>query len=337
MIKLSIVIPCRNEANYIARCLESIINCDFSKDELFVFVCDGMSSDETPEIVRSFEIKYPYIKLIQNKYKTTPYALNLGINESDSEYITILGAHAEVNNDYFTRSIKAFELNENIACTGGLLTNQYHDAVSNAIGNALSSSFGVGDAYFRTGKSSGYVDTVAFGTYKRIIFNKIGFFDEDLARNQDDEFNFRLLKNGYKIYLDKEIIANYYVRASLYKLWRQYWQYGYWKVFVNVKHNMITTLRQLVPLIFVLFVFIGAFISLLSVFNRIAYLLIWIIYLFLGIYFAFKKNSSIKIALMTLISFIIVHFGYGLGYLAGILRFVFFKLKPGNNARRMSR
>ena len=337
MKTLSVVIPSRNEQDYIAKCLESIINSDFTKEKLAVFVCDGMSSDKTPEIVHSFELKHPYIKLIQNKDKTTPYALNLGIKESGSEYITILGAHAEVSKDYFSRSIKAFELNERIGCTGGFIANQYHDIASNAIGNALSSSFGVGNAYFRTGKSSGYVDTVAFGTYKRVVFVKIGLFDEDLARNQDDEFNFRLVKNGYKIYLDKEITAKYYVRASFNKLFKQYWQYGYWKVYVNVKHKMITTLRQLIPLFFVLFILTGVVLSILNYVFFKLYILILFIYLVTGLFSAVRKSKKIGTIILTLISFFIVHFSYGFGYLMGIIKFVFFRMKPGLTAESVTR
>jgi len=337
MKTLTVVIPSRNEQEFIAKCLDSIINSDFPKELLSVIVCDGMSTDDTPLIVKSYADKYDYINLKENTHRTTPYALNLGIKESNSNYITILGAHAEVHKDYFSRSVSAFDIDENIACTGGVLENRYHNKVSNAIGNALSSAFGVGDAYFRTGNSSGFVDTVAFGTYKKEIFNRIGLFDEDLARNQDDEFNFRLLKNGYKIYLEKNIKAKYYVRASYSKLWKQYWQYGYWKVYVNVKHKMITTLRQIVPLLFVLFIVAG---FVLSVFQPILtkyYIGVVSIYLAIGLISSVRKSKSIFLVVLNWFSYFIIHFSYGTGYLAGIFKFAIFRKKPGSKAESLTR
>jgi GT2 family glycosyltransferase len=121
----------------------------------------------------------------------------------------------------------------------------------------MSSVFGVGNAHFRTGGKSGCVDTVAFGAYRREVFERVGFFDEELARNQDDEFNYRVVQGGFKIFLDPAIQSDYFVRGSISKLYKQYDQYGYWKVFVNKKHGAVTTLRQLAPPLWVLFLLMG--------------------------------------------------------------------------------
>ena len=105
---LTVVIPCRNEENYIAKCLDSIIACSFDKDALEVFVCDGVSDDGTQEIVNRYEEKYSFIHLLVNDRKTTPFALNLGIEKSASEFVAILGAHAEVSVDYFSQCVADF-------------------------------------------------------------------------------------------------------------------------------------------------------------------------------------------------------------------------------------
>ncbi len=330
---VSVVIPCLNEEKYIERCLQSIVDVDYPKEKLEVFVCDGISSDGSREIISRMSASYPYIHLLDNEARTTPHALNLGLKRSNAEVKIILGAHAEIDRQFILQNIETLKESEEVGCSGGIIENVYEDNTSELIGKAMSSSFGVGNAHFRTAAKEGFVDTVAFGAYRKEVFEKVGYFDEDLVRNQDDEFNFRLLKNGYKIFLSKAIRSKYYVRASLKKLYRQYYQYGYWKVFVNKKHKAITTFRQLVPLFFVLYLFIGIAASI------IYRLLIGLFSFGLAIYFALSIFSAIRLhsspikILKTVSIFFILHFSYGLGYLNGIWRFVL--LGKGPDIRQM--
>jgi glycosyltransferase involved in cell wall biosynthesis len=321
MISVSITIPCRNEEHYIAKCLQSIVDCTYDKSHLTVFVCDGMSSDNTKAIILEFAQNYPFIHLIENSKKTTPFALNLGLKANNANIKIILGAHAEIYPDYINQCLQAFKFDEKIGCVGGVIENVYENQTAEIIGKAMSSGFGVGNAHFRTGQMDGFVDTVAFGAYKKEVFEKIGYFDEELIRNQDDEFNFRLLKHGFKIYLFRAIRSKYYVRASFKKLYKQYFQYGYWKVYVNKKHKTITTLRQIVPLLFVIYLIIGAILALLHPLILNLYLLVMVLYFFAGIYSAFKQNQKINTILGIVKTYFILHFSYGLGYLKGIIDF----------------
>lgn len=321
MKTVSIVIPCLNEKDYILRCLQSIAIQSYSKDLITTYICDGGSNDGTIDIIKDFINTNKGFTLLDNIQKTTPYALNLGIKESKADVIIILGAHSQLDINFVERNVSAFKINETIMCTGGVIENVYENQTSQIIGAAMSSSFGVGNAHFRTGNKNGYVDTVAFGAYKKEIFEKVGLFDEELIRNQDDEFNFRITNAGYKIYLNQDIKCKYFVRASFKKLFRQYFQYGYWKVFVAKKHKAITTIRQLIPLFFVLYLFsllvslsisILAF-KVLSVFG--------ILYVCLALFFAFKKSTSITSAFKIAFTFFILHLSYGSGYLKGVIDF----------------
>lgn len=325
MKSVSITIPCRNEQQFIGRCLQSIVDCNYDKLLLSVFVCDGLSDDQTPEIVKQFAQKHNFIHLIKNQKKTTPFALNLGLRANDADIKIILGAHAEIDAGYINKCLEAFSFDENIGCVGGVIENVYENETAAYIGKAMSSGFGVGNAHFRTGQMDGYVDTVAFGAYKKEVFEKIGYFDEELIRNQDDEFNFRLLKYGFKIYLYRPVQSKYYVRASFKKLYKQYYQYGYWKVYVNKKHQTITSIRQIVPLFFVLFLFGGAVLSILNPFIFKLYFCILLFYFAIGLYSASKLDKSIGSMIQIERSFIILHFSYGLGYLNGIIDFFILK------------
>ena len=321
MKSVAIVIPCRNEENYIARCIDSILLQSYPKDKLSIYICDGISTDLTISIIKRYGAIYHNIQLIINEKKTTPYALNLGINNSDTDIVIILGAHSEIHADYVSKCVESFSFDNNIGCTGGLIENVYESETAAVIGMAMSSSFGVGNAHFRTGKKDGFVDTVAFGAYKREVFNKIGLFDEELIRNQDDEFNFRLLKAGFKIYLWREIRSKYYVRASFKKLFQQYYQYGYWKVYVAKKHKAITTFRQVVPLFFVLFLITGLVSSVFCSLFFIFYLFGFLFYLFASLYSAVKLTGKSNQLIKVMFSFFILHFSYGCGYLKGLFDF----------------
>lgn len=318
---VSVVIPCLNEKNYIIRCLNSINNQSYPKHLITTFICDGNSDDGTQDLIKTFNSTHSNFTLLNNEKKTTPFALNLGINTSNADIIIILGAHSELDKDYIFNCIKTFEISEQIMCVGGLLQNVYENQTSKIIGTAMSSSFGVGNAHFRTGNKNGYVDTVAFGAYRREIFSKVGLFDEELIRNQDDEFNYRITSNGYKIYLNSEIKCKYFVRASFLKLFKQYYQYGYWKVFVNKKHKTITTVRQLIPMFFVIFLF-NLILSLIVNTNLFFSLSIFLLlYIFLALFFAFKLSSNLTEGFKLSFTFCILHISYGSGYIKGIFDF----------------
>jgi glycosyltransferase involved in cell wall biosynthesis len=326
--KVAIIIPCYNEEKFIAACILSCLSQQNNGFELEILVCDGMSVDKTISIVNGISAKHPNVKLIPNPKRITPVALNLGIKNTNAEIIIILGAHSELFPDYVKNCLKALDEHPDAACVGGIIESEYSDGISNAIGLAQSASFGVGNAYFRTGRSAGYVDTVAFGAYRREAFEKAGYFDEELIRNQDDELNFRLLKSGFRIFLDPSIRSGYFVRASYKKLFRQYYQYGFWKVYANKKNSSITTVRQLIPFFFVAFLFFFPLSFFISHWFFYLYAAILSLYLVLALFSALSSGKTFDLALKMVPAFFILHFSYGLGYLYGIFYFLVMGKRP---------
>jgi len=306
---------------------------NYPQELLEVFVCDGRSDDGTQQIVEAFAEKHPIVHLLINQQQTTPQALNLGIKHASGDVIVILGAHSEVLPDYLVHCVRSLREHPDAAGVGGVLINQFENPVSQLIGHAMSSPFGVGDAYFRTGLKDGYVDTVVFGAYRKEVFDKIGLFDEALIRNQDDEFNFRVLKHGYKLWLDRSIVSKYHVRSSVSRLFKQYFQYGLWKVYVNKKHRTITTSRQLVPFLFVLFLIAGGIGSFFSQWIMACYFGLISLYLILAVVVAYDLAHRIgKIPGLVLI-FFVLHMSYGSGYLTGVIKYLFL----GNGYERNNR
>lgn len=334
MKTVSIIIPCKNEEQYIEKCITSLLQNTYPQELITIYVCDGLSTDKTVEIVKEISSKNSSVHLLNNTKQTTPFALNLGLRKSEADIKIILGAHAEADANFISENVKTFEIDNKIGCAGGVIENVYENNTSKTIGLAMSSSFGVGNAHFRTGAKDGYVDTVAFGAYKKEVFETIGYFDESLTRNQDDEFNYRLIKNDFKIYLNKKIKSKYYVRGSFNKLFRQYYQYGYWKVFVGKKHKTVTSLRQLIPLFFVLFLITGAISSLFHSYLFYTFLAGVGIYFIAAFIAAFSlKSNPIKIVF----SFLILHISYGFGYLMGILDFLILNKNPTKKSEALTR
>ncbi|MCY6483575.1 glycosyltransferase family 2 protein [Clostridium aestuarii] len=322
---VSVVIPCRNEEKYIGECLEAFMKQTYPKELFEVLVCDGFSDDKTRDIVKKYGKKYNNIKLIDNKGLSAPKGMNAGIKYSKADIIIIFGAHAYPDKDFIKNNVEVLQNNE-IGCAGGPIKTISENDVGRAIALAMSSPFGVGNALFRYAKKEMYVDTVAFGAYKRSVFGSIGYFDEELVRNQDDELNYRVCKEGYKILLSPKIKSTYYSRGSLKKLWKQYYQYGFWKVRVMQKHGKTASIRHLVPMSFVITNTLGI---ILGIFFK-PILILWLIEIIM--YLALDTMASIKLVknkfkLIRYIPFIfpILHISYGLGFINGLMAFYVFK------------
>lgn len=319
--KVSVVIPCRNEKDYIGKCIESIINQSYGIENIEILVADGCSQDGTPGIVSEYSQEYSQVRLIRNERKVAPAAMNLGIKSSEGSIIIIFGAHAYMDRDYVAKCVNKLE-EMDIECVGGRIINISENEAAEAISLAMASPFGVGNALFRYSDKEELVDTVAFGAYNRSIFDKIGYFDEEFVRNQDDELNFRIIKSKGRILLSPDILSYYYTRGSFRKLWTQYYQYGFWKVRVIQKHKRPASLRHLVPMAFVLNLILG---GVLSIFFKVfRYLLALLLILYTGCagVFALKATKgSRKHVFRVMLAFIILHVSYGLGFLEGIYVF----------------
>lgn len=250
---VTVIMPIRNEAAYIARSLGAVLAQDYPPERMEVLVVDGMSDDGTREVISSLQVRHPRfaIRILDNPARIVPTALNLGLRHARGEIIIRVDGHCEIAPDYVRRCVEVLQETgaDNV---GGLQRSIGKTVIGRAIALATSFPFGVGNARFRYSSEPGWVDTVCLGAYRREVFARIGGFDEELVRNQDDEFNFRLTQAGGKIWLDPSIRSIYYSRASLRGLWRQYFQYGLYKVRVIQKRRGIPSWRHLVPAVFVL-------------------------------------------------------------------------------------
>ena len=344
---ISIVIPCLNEVKFIDATLESLMNQENPGKEWEIIVVDGGSDDGTRDKLNAWVARDERVQWIDNPNRTTPFAMNLGIERAKGEIILILGAHSEVKPDFLIRNIELLNSHPESGCVGGVVEQVHGSDVSRRIGAAMSTPFGVGDARFRTGGNAGHVDTVAFGAYRKEVLDEIGWFDEALIRNQDDELNYRLLQSGWRIWFDPRVKSQYHVRATYRNLIRQYYQYGYWKVFVNRKHRTITTWRQTVPAIF-----LGVLMSSLTCwmmeefgfwneawngFGASIFFSAGFFWMVIGAGSAISAARSIGDVWGILKAYGVIHLGYGIGYWNGIWRFILLRANPSSSASNLTR
>jgi glycosyltransferase involved in cell wall biosynthesis len=316
---VTLIIPVRNEAKYIEKCIQTILQQDYSLAKIEAFFVDGLSDDNTKEIIEKYSKAYPStIKYLQNPNKTAPYAMNIGIRKSVGQYIIRLDGHAEYPDNYVSECVVALKRTgaDNV---GGLLVTQGHGTVGKAFAKILSSIFGVGNAGFRINASSGYVDTVPFGAFKRDVFTKYGFYDERLTRRQDYELNCRIRKKGGKIYLDSDIKLIYHCRNTIPGILEQSFQKGKWNIITAKLCSGTMSLRHLAPFIFVssliLFPILACFIP----FFKWVLITELGLYMILNIFFSVKLADGFKEALLMIVLYPLYQVTYGLGSVVGLV------------------
>ena len=216
---ISIILPIRNEEKHISDVLESIINQNKINFDIEIIVVDGISKDSTRDIVNEFINKYENVFLIDNPKKIVPVGFNIGLSKAKGDIIIRVDGHTTIDSDYIFNCVNKLNTID-AANVGGLMSANGEKFIDKIVAIATSSIFGVGNSYFHFSKIDRYVDTVYLGAWKKEIFEKYGGFDEELVRNQDDEFNFRLMQNGEKIWLDRSIRSTYFPRNSIKKLFK---------------------------------------------------------------------------------------------------------------------
>ncbi len=316
---VTIILPVRNEGRYIAACLDAVCAQDYAALE--IVVVDGISDDDTRALVAARVHADLRVRMVDNPEQSAAAAMNRGLRAAHGDIIIRVDGHAVIARDY-VRQCVALLAEMPVDCVGGPI----HTIGTTWIALAQSSPFGVGSAVFRYAHTGQFVDTLAFGAYCREVFQSIGGFDETLVRNQDDEFNLRLIRSGGKIWLDPRIHSEYYSRTSLRGLWQQYFEYGFWKVRVIQKHRRPASARHLVPALFV-FVLGASLVASALTENPLWLLVVVVPYVLVSFVISawLAQRSSWRYVFLLPLAFGAMHLAYGLGFLAALVHTIFYK------------
>jgi glycosyltransferase involved in cell wall biosynthesis len=326
------MIVARNEEKYIERCLRSLLDQSYPPDRYEVLIIDSLSDDRTISIAKEVEQRFNTRETIDGKnevrvqvrYLTNPKKLlaagwNIGIKEAKGEYVVRIDAHGYADKDFILKSVETILTVKDAVCVGGSMKTEAISEKGKIIASVLSSPFGVGNSKFRYSDRAQYVDTVAFGLYRKSIFAKVGYFDETLARNQDNDMHRRIRETGGKFYLNPEIKSTYHPRETVMSMMKQGFNNGKWNIITFKKDPKSLSVRHLVPLFFVLGI-IGSLI--LGVINPLFWMVLLSVLIahgVLGFLFAIKKSRRLKQALYMPLLFLALHLSYGIGSLMSIL------------------
>ncbi|HEX3158408.1 MAG TPA: glycosyltransferase family 2 protein [Gemmatimonadaceae bacterium] len=323
---VTVIVPCRNERRYIRDCVESILAGDYPADRLELLVADGMSDDGTREVLAELQSQDPRVRLLDNPRRITPCALNVALAHASGDVVVRMDAH----NGYpphYVRTLVGWLLRSGADNVGGAWRTcpAEERPEARAVAAVLSHPLGVGNARYRLGVSEPcWVDTVPFGCYRRDVFGRIGGFDEELVRNQDDELNHRLRRSGGRILLVPGAESRYYARESMSKLGRMFWQYGLYKPLVVRKVGAVCTLRQLAPPAFVLALLGGLVLAALGGLWTLPILALGAVYGAATVGSAARSVRSLgwRAAALMPAAFAVAHLSYGAGFLVGAARLV---------------
>lgn len=328
---LSIILPVRNEAKFIEKSLASVLGQTVGIEKLEILLVDGLSDDATRQLaVAMFERhgKNFVWRILDNPRRSAPCAMNVGILAARGEFLARVDGHAELAPDYFERALALLAAHPGAAGVGGRMVTLGSGPRAEAIAAAMSSSFGVGGAAFRLPGPPGSVkeaDTVAFPVYRRQALDQNGFFDEQLKRNQDDEYNFRLRKAGWKILLAESLGVKYYSRSTFARLFSQYFEYGVYKVRVLQKHPLQMSPRHFVPFAFVLGLLAGLAFVTLSPLPLAGLSAAWLGAAGLAGWGLARRErwgagAAVRLPLAVW-AFFLLHLAYGAGFAVGLGRF----------------
>lgn len=329
---VSVIVPCRNEEEMIERCLDSLIANTYPKEKLEILVIDGLSEDRSLEIIQDYIRRYPYIALLQNPKKNLPAALNVGIQHAKGEIIVRMESHSAVGEDYISRCVDWLTKSDADYIGGPFIhTPRKPTYLGQALALMLAHPFGAGNAYFRLKVDKPrYVDAAVYGCYRKKIFQKVGLFNEELARIEDRDFNFRLRECGGKILLVPDLPVTYYFRSDLWPFLTHTFSDGFWVTYplrFGRKNFRLFSWRHFIPLLFVLSLMTMGGASFFFKEARVA------LAFMTGAYLLLMFFSSLQISLkhgfkyfpILPFAFVFRHISYGIGSAWGLLTLIFKK------------
>ena len=323
------MIVVRNEQRYIASSVRSFLEQDYPKDRMELLIIDGMSQDDTRKVAQDTIAQWEQfdnhiqVRFLDNPKGNLAAGWNIGIQAAQGEYTVRIDAHAQADPKMIRKCVQILKTHEDVVCAGGRIEARPLTEGGKVISYVMSSPFGVGNAKFRYATESGYVDTVAYGVYRKSIFEKAGLFNESFQRNQDNDMHGRIKACGGKFYLDASVVSLYHPRETVKGMMKQGFGNGKWVIIGwrrSEKREGLSP-RHLIPLAFLLANVVllagGIFLPL----FRWGLLAMYLAYFALAVYFGMQKTHRVGELLRWCACCWLFHVSYGAGSLTELLRF----------------
>ncbi len=314
---VSVVVPVRNEALHLGRCLDAILAQDYPPDRMEVLVADGMSEDGTRAVVQEYSRRDARLRVVDNPGRIVPTGLNAAVRASRGDVVVRVDGHTMIEPDYVHQAISALR-RTGADVVGGTMNAAGASVFGRSVALATSTPMGVGGSKFHYASREGPAESVYMGTFRRDVFVRFGWFDERFVRNQDDEFNYRVREAGGTVVLAPSMRSLYFTREAPGPLLKQYFQYGFYKVFVAALHPRMIRPRHLTPSLFMLGIAALAAAATVSL-TAAAWLgAVLILHAGSALIMAGRAGRRDPAAwLLVPATTLILHLGYGAGFLIG--------------------
>ncbi len=334
---VSLIIPCRNESAHLDAVLEALLAQDYP-GSLECLVAEGRSTDDTRRRLETWVARDARVRVVDNPDGIVPTGLNRAIRLARGDIIVRADAHSHYAPDYVRRCVEVLQAT-GAANVGGPAGVGGDRPLQQAFALATGSRLALGGARSKRTDYEGPVDTVQYGCWWRRTLLEVGLFDEDFVRNQDDELNLRIQRQGGLIWQSAAIRSRLLARPTLRGLFRQYWQYGYWKVWVIAKHGRPASLRHLIPACFLgllLLLFLAAPFLPITAIALGASLAVYAAAILVEVLRLCLPRSP-RLVPWVLLVFPTVHLAYGSGFLAALLDRLLGSARPRSTASQSSR
>lgn len=223
-MKASIIIPVYNAKKTIKSCLDSLIRQDFSKDKYEIICVDDGSTDDSVEIMKSFQSEIP-IKIITKENAGPAVARNIGAFNANGEIILFTDSDCELDSIWLEEMIKPFA-DERVGGVQGVYRTKQKELIS------LLDQIDIECRYKKMGKNK-YIDSIGTysAAYRRKLFIELGGFNVNYktACGEDFEFSFLVSKNGYNLVLAENAFCYHRHPETLMKYLRTKFIRGYWR------------------------------------------------------------------------------------------------------------
>ncbi|WP_054951211.1 glycosyltransferase family 2 protein [Numidum massiliense] len=314
----SLILVVRNEIHYIERVLEAVLAQDFPCDRYEIIVVDGQSNDGTQEVIADYIKRDPSrMTYLTNPQRTLPTGWNMAIKCARGEYVVRVDGHSHISYNFLTKTYDVVRRHPEATCVGGVIETKGKGFWGEVNAYVYSHPFGVGNSKFRTtkGQWEGYVDTVPYGAYKRDVFERVGYFDESLKRNEDLEMHARIRRDGGQFFLSTDIRSTYYARSSLSGLVKKSFSDGKWTFVASRRGQGVLRPRHKIPLYVSI---VGSILTAASFFSATSF---WVLLSLAAVYSCLigvaaaklGKQKGARYFFACMIAFFLLHLSRGFG------------------------
>lgn len=330
-MKISICVVAYNEEKNLPVLLRCIENQSYCHAKMEIILVDSMSKDNTKQLMNEFlekENDFYQVKVLENPGKKLACGWNVALKNYTGDAIVRIDAHATIPDDFVKKNIRVLEKGE-YAC-GGIRPNIIDDSTpwKENLLLAEQSMFGSSVASYRRSKKESYVKSIFHGAYRREIFDKIGFYNEQLGRTEDNEIHYRMRRAGFKIFYSPDIISYQHTRNTLKGMLKQKYGNGYWVSLTLKACPGCLSLFHFVPFFFVLGIIATTILSVVGfpVLSFIMWGTYWAAAILMALLAVKGQKKNIQ-QLFLPILFFLLHISYGIGSLVGIIKLPFWKYR----------